>query len=83
VAVREAEKVRSATAVAPPTWIARLWFSPAAIAVTPLEAPAGTLHLPPPPHAITLPSLFSARLCCVAAEIATTPLVASGAGTCG
>jgi hypothetical protein len=43
----------------PSSFNARLWTTPAAIAVTPLEAAAGTLHTsaepPPQPQATTAP----------------------------
>src|SRR5204862_434779 len=73
--------------------IASLRDSPAAIALTPLAAAAGTLHCPqsvekakpgretkPQPQATTLPSLLRARACQVPAAIAVTPLAAA-AGT--
>src|SRR5919201_5174765 len=62
-----------------PSFSARL-CQPAAIAVTPLVASAGTLHCPkliPHPQAIT-PPFLSARLCHRPAAISVTPLAASG-----
>src|SRR4051812_34443775 len=83
--VRIAVNAPSATAVGALLRIARLWYLAAATAVTPLPAPAGTVHwptslLPLQPQAITLPSLFSAKLWRVPAATAVTPLPAP-AGT--
>src|SRR5580765_1602052 len=67
-------------AIAPPSLRATLWKGPAAIAVTPLVAAAGTVHgtglEPTQPQARTRPFL-SARLWKRPAAMAVTPLLAS------
>src|SRR5438477_12390826 len=61
----------------PSSFSATVWFHPAAIAVTPLCAAAGTFIWLKDPHDSTEPSLFKARVWPSPAAIATTPVCAA------